>query len=101
AHWIALLQADDPALFKLWSMELMAQPAALPTILSALTSDWAVMDASDDPRYQQALVEALAALSDSRSQMVRAKPSQPALDDDPVPDWLSLRRMGQEEVRDD
>jgi hypothetical protein len=97
AHWISLLQADDPALFRLWSMELIAQPATLPTILSALTSDLAALDRSDDPRYQHALVEALTIQSKQSSHIS----PEHILDDEPAPDWLSLRRMGQEEVQDD
>jgi hypothetical protein len=100
ARWIKLLQADDPALFKLWSMELTAQPAVLPTILATLTSDPTAIDASDDPHYQRALVEALAALSERPSHTQAAKTPERTIDDEP-PNWLSLRQMGQEEVRDD
>jgi hypothetical protein len=95
AHWITLLQADGPALFKLWSMELIAQPATLPSILSALTSDLAALDRADDLRYQHALGEALTIQSKQSSSLLSA------MEDEPAPDWLSLRRMGQEEVRDD
>jgi hypothetical protein len=97
AHWIKLLQADDPALFKLWSMELIAQPATLPTILSALTSDLAALDRSDDPRYQRVLVETLTIQS---KQSLHVSPEH-ILDAEPAPDWLNLRRMGQEEVQND
>jgi hypothetical protein len=109
AQWIALLQADDPALFKLWSMELIARPAALPTILSVLASDPAEMDASDDRRYQRALADALVVLSEPPPYLAAAAHSnveavaahENAPDDEPAPDWLSLRRSGREEVRHD
>jgi hypothetical protein len=101
AGWLALLQNDDPALFKLWSMELVAQPKSLPTILSALTDDVAIIHRSDEPRYQCALVAALAAQTKPTLQRTDVQPDQPKLDDGPAPDWLNLRRGGQEEMRDD
>jgi hypothetical protein len=76
-------------------MELIAQPATLPSILSALTSDLAALDRADDLRYQHALGEALTIQSKQSSSLLSA------MEDEPAPDWLSLRRMGQEEVRDD
>jgi hypothetical protein len=97
ACWIALLQADNPARFKLWSMELIAQPSALPTILSALTNNPTTIDASDDPRYQRALADALAASIQSPTQVAEALAPESAPDDEP-PDWLSLRMKGQAEV---
>jgi hypothetical protein len=100
AHWITLLQADGPALFKLWSMELIAHPVTLPTILSALTSDLAALDRADDPHYQHALVEALTIQSERASHIPAGSPKH-ILDDEPAPDWLGLRRLGQEEVQDD
>jgi hypothetical protein len=88
-------------------MELLAQPAALPTILSALTNDASTLEASDDWRYQLALANALADPSESppiqtavQSHAAVATTPQHAPDDEP-PDWLSLRRPGQEEVRHD
>jgi hypothetical protein len=101
SRWIALLQADDPALFKLWSMELIARPMALPTILAALTDDQAMLDRSDDPRYQRAMVEALAGRQEVAPGMSEAKSLQDRLEQEQEPDWLSLRRIGHEEVRDE
>jgi hypothetical protein len=72
ARWIALLEANDPALFKLWVMEISGQPESLPRILSALTSDPAGLASADDLRYQRALVLALAA---------RGEPGAPAAAD--------------------
>jgi hypothetical protein len=105
ARWLNLLKADDPALFKLWSLELQGQPEALPTILSALTNDPNVLRMADDPLHQHALVLALqqpAALPQqpeeapppAASSAVPPAPPPPAVpeESEPPPDWLRLRR---------
>jgi hypothetical protein len=105
ARWVGLLKADDPALFKLWSLELQGQPEALPTILSALTNDPKVLRLADDPVHQQALVLALQQPVELRQQpedvrppaasfAIPPPPSPPAVpeESEPPPDWLRLRR---------
>jgi hypothetical protein len=104
-RWITLLKADDPALFKLWSLELQGQPDALPTILSALTDDPVLLQFADDAEYQQALVLAIGLVADSPASeqqfVAPSAPSAPAaeaapapepLPEEPPPDWLRLRR---------
>ncbi|HEX5690841.1 MAG TPA: hypothetical protein VFX76_12600, partial [Roseiflexaceae bacterium] len=100
ARWISLLKADDPALFKLWSLEVKSKPETLPTILSALTDDPAVLRYVDDATYQHALVAALdqptsvtpTAVTQSGTTSTSAAPATPAAADEPAPDWLRLRR---------
>jgi len=103
--WLNLLKADDPALFKLWSLELQGQPEALPTILSALTNDPNVLRLADDPSHQHALVLALQQPAALPKQPEEASPpaassalppAPPPLavpeESEPPPDWLRLRR---------
>jgi hypothetical protein len=106
ARWIALLRAVDPALFKLWSLELQGQPEVLPTILSALTEDPSVLSLADDPSHQHALVLALMQPAGPPPQAGEAPPpavgaalsptTSPSAaspeESEPPPDWLRLRR---------
>jgi hypothetical protein len=104
-RWIGLLKADDPALFKLWSLELQGRPGALPTILSALTDDPVVLQYADDAAHQRALVLALAQPPSTPESNQPAEPAPPSApppvaaapaadppQDEPPPDWLRLRR---------
>jgi hypothetical protein len=102
-RWLALLKADNLAMYKLRILEITAQPDTLPLILTALTNEPAVLSRADDPRYQQALLRALAepggyqpqaAAEDAPASvdLPAPQPAEPAEVADPPPDWLRLRR---------
>lgn len=89
---VFLLQSSGPALYKLWSLEIVAAPGSLPEVLRSHTADEVLLAAATLPSVQRAVVAALNTDTPpvARRERTPVVAAAPVADDD-APDWFRLR----------
>lgn len=91
-RWLMLLQDCSAALFELRALDLIEQPGYLPQMLRKLSPSMLVLQHTDSPQYQHALVQVLRSLLHQQRTMEppSASTEQPGFED--VSSWDSLRQ---------